>query len=107
MVAYAEKNYVWMGFRTLLGLPTTISIVKDILLAGNMPAADPGTKPFIFCYPRPIHKSIKYGDNITCQTNRNQIRSPVEKENGTLNTEATSDDLLHATRLSLRAFKVN
>ena len=44
MAASAEKSYVWMGFRILLPL-TQIGIVKDILLAGNMPAAHHKNKP--------------------------------------------------------------
>jgi hypothetical protein len=65
MAAYVEKSSVWMNFRTLLPLATPISIVKDILLAGNMPAAHLKNKPFsFFVIHGPIHKSCKYSDNI-------------------------------------------
>jgi hypothetical protein len=48
MAAYAGKSSVWMGFRTFLPLPTPITIKKDILLAGNMPAAHLKNKSFLF-----------------------------------------------------------
>ena len=74
--AYAEKSSVWTGFRTLLPLATTISIVKDILLAGNMPAAHLRNKPFLFfVIYGPINKSFNCSDNITYQCNCHHNRS--------------------------------